>query len=132
MSDENETATRQEEDRWVTVASMEDLWEGDLQAVAVDGEEVLLVHLESGELRAYQGTCPHQERTLGDSDLDGDLLVCTGHHWEFDARTGNGLNPMGCKLFTYPVRADGEDIQILLPPPGTPRHYRYTATLEPR
>lgn len=112
------------------VSSLEDLWEGDLAEVEVDGEAVLLVHLEGGEIRAFQGVCPHQEQSLGDGDLDGHVLTCPGHRWEFDARCGKGINPEGCELFSYPVSVRDERILIGMPPAGTRRYNRFTATLE--
>lgn len=122
--------SRSQEDRWRVVCAVEDLWEGDLNNFTVDGEQVLLVHLDGGGFRAYQGICPHQGRALGDGDLDGDTLICPGHAWEFDIRTGTGLNPTGCRLFTYPIRVTDGYIQIEVPPPGTRGYYRHTAALE--
>jgi nitrite reductase/ring-hydroxylating ferredoxin subunit len=45
---------------WVEVASLGELWEGDLLEVTAEQDNVLLVHLPGGELRAYQARCPHQ------------------------------------------------------------------------
>ena len=117
-------------ERWVEVSTLDDLWEGDLAEVQLDGEAVLLVHLEGGGIRAYQGVCPHQEQSLADGDLDGDVLTCPGHRWEFDARHGRGINPEGCVLFSYPVRVVEERILLGVPPAGTSRYYHFTATLE--
>ena len=78
--------------RWVDAADLGELWEGDVQDVEVAGEHVLLVRLLGGEVRAYQGLCPHQEMLLADGDFDADsgVLVCMGHLWEFDVRGGAG------------------------------------------
>ncbi len=81
--------------RWVDAADLGELWEGDVLDVEVAGEHVLLVRLLGGEVRAYQGLCPHQEMLLADGDFDADsgVLVCMGHLWEFDLRAGAGINP---------------------------------------
>ena len=39
--------------------NLDDLWEGDMTAVTVDGETVLLVNVD-GTVRAYSNRCPHQ------------------------------------------------------------------------
>lgn len=109
---------------WQVAAAREDLWEGDVLDVEVDGEQVLLVHLDGGPVKAFQGLCPHQEVLLADGSWDPDTnrLSCQGHSWEFDLATGNGVNPSGCRLFEYPVEVDGDEIRIGIPQDGE-RHY---------
>lgn len=115
--------------RWVSAAAAEDLWEGDLLDVEVGDEQVLLVRLEGGEVKAYQGMCPHQEVLLADGrwDADTNLLVCPGHNWEFDLATGKGLNPAGCQLFEFAVREVGDEIVVGVPDDGRRHHNRYQA-----
>lgn len=113
--------------RWVEVATLDDLWEGEMLEIEVEGERVLLVHLPGGEVRAYQGVCPHQERRLVDGELDGDILVCDGHGWEFDLRSGEGVNPKGCRLYTYEVRREGGSVLVGVPTDGSRRYNRFTA-----
>jgi nitrite reductase/ring-hydroxylating ferredoxin subunit len=48
--------------QWIPVATLGDLWEGDITDVQVGDELILLVHLAGGKIRAYQGYCPHQKR----------------------------------------------------------------------
>jgi toluene monooxygenase system ferredoxin subunit len=110
--------------RWVDAAGPGELWEGDVIDVEVAGEHVLLVRLLGGEVRAYQGLCPHQEMLLADGDFDADsgVLVCMGHLWEFDLRGGAGINPAGCRLYSYPVEVAGDRIRVGIPQDGL-RHY---------
>lgn len=114
--------------RWVTASSADDLWEGDLLDVEVEGEAVMLVHLlDGGGVKAYQGMCPHQEILLADGKWDADkgLLLCGGHNWEFDLNTGAGLNPTGCRLFEFPVLVEGDDILVGVPQDGQRHHNRF-------
>ncbi len=110
--------------RWVDAADLGELWEGDVLDVEVAGEHVLLVRLLGGEVRAYQGLCPHQEMLLADGDFDADsgVLVCMGHLWEFDLRAGVGINPAGCRLYTYPVEVTADRVRVGIPQDGL-RHY---------
>ncbi|HEX7661879.1 MAG TPA: Rieske 2Fe-2S domain-containing protein [Pseudonocardiaceae bacterium] len=112
--------------RWVAAATADELWEGDILDVEVDGEPVLLVHLLDGQVKAFQGMCPHQELLLADGkwDPDTNVLLCHGHNWEFDMASGAGVNPRDCQLFEYPVRvADGE-IDVGIPRDGQRHHNR--------
>ena len=61
--------------RWRETINIEDLWEGDMTAVTVDGEAVLLVNID-GTVRAYSNRCPHQASALDEGDLDGETLTC--------------------------------------------------------
>ncbi len=69
--------------KWVEVATLDDLWEGEMLEVKVDGEAVLLVHRPGRKIIAYQGICPHQEYPLAEGELDEEteILTCSGHHW---------------------------------------------------
>lgn len=97
---------------WHQVATLDDLWEGDLMEVTVGADVILIAHLPGGLVRAYQGECPHSRFPLATGELDGDLLTCAGHGWEFDLRTGKGVNPDNCRLAEFAVRVDGEQISI--------------------
>jgi toluene monooxygenase system ferredoxin subunit len=114
--------------KWIDVTTFGELWEGDVLDVEAAGERVLLVHLPGGGLRAYQGFCPHQEVLLADGDWDPDdgVLVCRGHLWELDLRAGIGLNPSGCRLYAYPVEADGDTVRVGVPQDGERHHNRCT------
>lgn len=94
------------------VCTLDDLWEGDMQSFDVDGHEVLLVWPERGEIKAYQGVCPHQDIPLVEGKFDGKLLVCRAHQWQFDGCSGRGINPDDCALAVYPVRVAGEDVSV--------------------
>lgn len=107
---------------WHAVASLEELWEGDVMEVAVGPDAVLLAHLAGGDIRAWQGVCPHSEYPLAGGDLDGDVLTCAGHLWEFDLRTGKGVNPANCQLLEFPVRVTGDQVSVSVPADGR-RHY---------
>ena len=113
--------------RFVNAASTDDLWEGDVLDVEVDGEQVLLAHLDGGTIKAYQGMCPHQEVLLADGDWDPDtgVLVCPGHRWEFDLTTGRGLNPAGCRLYEFDVQVVADEILVGIPEDGERHHLRF-------
>jgi toluene monooxygenase system ferredoxin subunit len=93
--------------RWRETINVDDLWEGDMTAVTVDGESVLLVNID-GTVRAYSNRCPHQESPLDEGDLDGEKLTCSRHMWEFNARTGCGINPDDARLKSFGCLA-GDD-----------------------
>jgi toluene monooxygenase system ferredoxin subunit len=97
---------------YTKACTLDEVWEGDMTEVEVDGQVVLLVGLDGGEVRAFQGMCPHQDIPLCEGRFDGKVLMCRAHQWTFDARTGAGINPGDCKLAVYPVQVQGDDVLV--------------------
>lgn len=105
---------------WEKACELEDLWEGDMSSFEVAGVEVLFVWPEGGELKAFQGICPHQDFPLVDGKFDGKTVVCKIHNWVFDAKNGKGVNPHDCELAEYPVRI--EDGVVYVDPTVQPKY----------
>lgn len=101
--------------RWIEVATLDDLWSGDMLGVEVEGEQILLVYPEGGTVRAYQGICPHQQSLLADGDLEENILTCSSHSWQFDVTTGRGVNPESSRLYSYEVRLEDKCIYVGIP-----------------
>lgn len=110
--------------KWVEVATLDNLWEGEMLQVEVNGEAVLLVHRPGRKILAYQGLCPHQAYPLAEGELDEEteILTCSGHLWQFNIQTGQGVNPTGCTLYRYEVKVEGETISVGYPE-DTVQHY---------
>lgn len=83
-----------------------------MESFEVDGQEVLLVWPEGGELKSFQAVCPHQDIPLVEGKFDGKVLICRAHLWQFDASSGKGINPGDCALAQYPVRIDGNEVFV--------------------
>jgi toluene monooxygenase system ferredoxin subunit len=99
---------------WQGALAADDLWEGDLVPVEVAGEPIVLARLAGGDIRAYQGRCPHQGMALSGGEFDGRYLTCSAHAWKFDLLTGQGVNPAGCALARFPVSVRAEQILVKL------------------
>ena len=94
--------------------TLDDLWEGDMTEAEIDGHVILLVWPEGGEIRAFQGMCPHQDIPLSEGKLTGRVVMCRAHQWTFDASSGAGIYPGDCKLAEYPVKVEGESILVAI------------------
>jgi toluene monooxygenase system ferredoxin subunit len=93
------------------VASLDDLWSGEMIGLEVDGNCILLINVED-QIYAYADACPHQNSRLSEGSLDGKTLRCARHHWEFDISTGKGVNPQNACLITFPVAFENRDILV--------------------
>jgi toluene monooxygenase system ferredoxin subunit len=92
-----------------------ELWVGEKKGLIIEGIRILLVHTESG-FYAFTDSCPHAGALLSEGSLANDHIICGRHHWQFDACTGQGINPSGVQLQSYPLSIDAaQDIWIELP-----------------
>ena len=94
------------------VCTTDDVWEGEMQAFTVDGTDIVVIHAPGDEWRAIQAICPHQEVELVEGDLEGAVLTCRMHLWQFDVLTGRGVNPEHAELALYPIKVEGDDVYV--------------------
>ena len=71
-----------EEPGYVQLIGADDLWDGEMESFDVGEEEVLLLKVD-GQIRAYDGICPHQSISLVEGELEGGVLTCRAHEWQF-------------------------------------------------
>jgi toluene monooxygenase system ferredoxin subunit len=95
------------------VASLDDLWSGEMTAVSVEGQYILLVNIDD-MVHAYADACPHMRTRLSQGSLQGRILTCATHQWQFDALTGSGINPVTACLEEFSVRIENGDILVEL------------------
>ena len=93
------------------IASLDDLWSGEMMGLDVDGTSVLLVNVDD-HVYAYADACPHQKSRLSEGCLIGKTLRCARHHWEFDVCTGHGINPQNACLKLFPVSIKSRDVLL--------------------
>jgi toluene monooxygenase system ferredoxin subunit len=91
------------------VASLDDLWSGEMMSLDVRGNSILLLNVND-RVYAYANACPHQKSPLSEGTLTGTTLRCARHHWEFDVCTGRGVNPQDACLKVFPVTIESGDI----------------------
>ncbi|MGA8331644.1 MAG: Rieske 2Fe-2S domain-containing protein [Mycobacterium sp.] len=100
---------------WRYAGTLDDLWEGEVRGVDLGGVDVVLCNVD-GELFAYEDRCPHLANPISHGVLQHNTLRCAAHEWEFDARTGQGVNPQAACLKPFPVRIDDDRIFIQIAP----------------
>jgi toluene monooxygenase system ferredoxin subunit len=93
------------------VASCDELWDGEMTVLEIDGQLVLLVNVDGG-IRAYADSCPHLGTRLSRGSLRRNVLTCSTHGWEFDARSGQGINPKTACLESVAVKVEDGEIFI--------------------
>ena len=104
------------------VAALDELTEGDIHPVEVDGTSVLLTRA-GDTVYAVSGTCPHAGAPLAEGVRDGDRIICPWHKATFCLRTGAILEPPAVDdLPRYEVHLVSQRVHVTLPelPPEQP------------
>jgi nitrite reductase (NADH) small subunit len=99
---------------FVKMATLEELPPGASKEVEHDGRIFALFNVE-GRISAIDGICPHQGGPLAEGQLEGALVTCPWHGWQFDVRTGQ--NSLGGRLRqpVYEVKVEGQDVLVAVP-----------------
>jgi nitrite reductase/ring-hydroxylating ferredoxin subunit len=104
------------EPEFVTVARREALGPGEMCCVRVGRRRVALYNID-GEFFATDDTCTHEEASLTEGELFGDIVECPLHGAAFNVRTGAVESfPAVLPLSTYEVRLVGDEIQVAVSP----------------
>ena len=98
---------------FVKVAKVSDVSEGTGTMVSVEGTEVALFNV-GGTFYAINNTCMHRGGPLGEGMLDGNVVTCPWHGWQYDVTSGKGVSPSHAQVPSYKVKVEGEDVLVSL------------------
>ena len=92
---------------FVRAAKMGDVPPGTIHEFQVEGKVVAVANVE-GQIHAINGVCIHRGGPLGDGPLEGFVVTCPWHGWQYDVRTGKvGQNPTaGVECYAVEIRGD--------------------------
>ena len=97
---------------FVQIAPMGDLPNGERLFVEVDEKQIVIFNI-GGNLFALGDVCSHDDRPLGDGEIEGMDIICPRHGARFDIRTGEALLlPAAVDIPAYPVRIVNGMIEV--------------------
>ncbi len=104
--------TETKTERWTSVARKSAIEPGTILGLKVDDRDIAVYNVD-GAIYASNNICTHAHAFMSDGWLEGDVLECPLHGGRFEAKTGRGMGaPIICDLKLYPVRVEGDDIQV--------------------
>ena len=95
------------------VARADEIEPGTLACVKVGDVELALARV-GDEFYVTQGHCIHLQGPLCEGRLDGTVLSCPWHGWQYDVRTGENEFDRAIRLHTYEVRVEDGNVQVAL------------------
>jgi biphenyl 2,3-dioxygenase ferredoxin subunit len=85
---------------------------GEAMAVELEDNYIAIYNVD-GEYFATDDTCSHEEASLVDGFLEGDLIECPLHGSQFNVKTGEVLSPPAVMpLCTYPTMVEGGAVLV--------------------
>ena len=100
---------------YVTVATADELGDGERLILDIDGEAIAVFNI-AGLYYAIADVCSHDDGPVAEGELNEHEIICPRHGAKFDIRDGHVLTlPAIVDIPAYPVRIEGNEIQIGLP-----------------
>ena len=96
---------------FVKMATLNELPLGSAKEVEHEGRIYALFNVD-GTISAIDGICPHQGGPLAEGALEGTMVTCPWHGWQFDVRSGK--TPLGSRIkqTVYEVKVEGHDVLV--------------------
>jgi nitrite reductase (NADH) small subunit len=79
--------------------------------VRVDGMDVALFR-RGDEVFAIGNACPHRGGNLRDGMVEGDIVICPLHGWEFDLRSGACMTVPGESVPRFTVTVEDGAVHL--------------------
>src|SRR5690349_15650044 len=79
--------------RRIDLCGVDEVGDGEMKMVFVDGTDQVLVINQGGDFHALQGTCSHEYFELDKGFLTAGTLTCALHLSRFDLTDGEPLDP---------------------------------------
>jgi nitrite reductase/ring-hydroxylating ferredoxin subunit len=87
--------------------------DGQITEVIIAGTAIALANVD-GAFYAIQNECPHAEGPLGEGSMNGSMVTCPYHGWQFDVTTGDCLVNPEATIKGYPVQIEGDAVCVKL------------------
>lgn len=95
---------------FVKVAQVDDIAPGTGKTVQVGDKEVALFNA-GGTFYAIDNTCPHRGGPLGEGELEGTVVTCPWHNWQYDLTSGESLTD-DSTVACFAVKVEGDAVLV--------------------
>ena len=97
---------------FVKVAKTSEIDDQCAKCIEVGDHTIALFNI-GGEFYAIDDLCPHEDGPLSEGFVEGYEVECPWHAASFNLKTGAHSGPPAeSDVKTYPVRVDGDDIEV--------------------
>ena len=93
------------------VAEVSEIAAGKGHLVEVAGKQIAVFNL-GDRFVAFDNTCPHRGGPLADGMVNGDIVTCPWHGWQFSCTNGKSTRNPAVGVATYPVVVEGTTLYV--------------------
>lgn len=95
----------------VTVGRVADFPPGEMRKVTAGDRDIAVARV-GDDFYATQGACLHLHGPLGEGRLDGCVVTCPWHGWQYDVRTGKNEFDLAIELETFKVVVEDGEVKV--------------------
>lgn len=99
------------ENSWVSVIDVNDLADGQMKAIVLEGQKLLLIK-QDGEFYSMSNKCPHMGCPLSKGTLKDDVIKCPCHDWQFNISTGQFLAAKEIAVTVYETKVSENKVFV--------------------
>ena len=96
---------------FLRTAKKDEVPAGTIREFAVDGKTIALANV-NGSFHAINNTCLHRGGPLGQGVMDGNVVTCPWHGWQYDVTSGKVTMNPSVGVDCYAVEVRGEDVWV--------------------
>ena len=106
-------------DAWTKVCSTRDIPQGEGRNFRINDTQVVIFHTDRGYF-CRSGLCKHNNVKLELGRIQGDVVTCPFHGWQYRISSGKGVSPDWTQLDCFPLEVRDGEIWIELAQPPEP------------
>ena len=96
---------------FVRTVKVDEVPPGSVREVVVEGKAIALANI-GGSFYAINNTCLHRGGPLAEGPLEGKIVTCPWHGWQYDMTTGKVVQNPAVGVDCYPTEVRGQDVFI--------------------
>jgi len=97
--------------KYIKVAKVNEMPPGTAREFHANGKVIALFNVE-GKFYATDNVCLHRGGPLGNGPLEGEVVTCPWHGWQYNVTSGEAVFNKEIKVDTYEVKVEGDDIVV--------------------
>ena len=96
---------------FLRTARKDEIPAGTIREFQVEGTTLALANV-GGKFYAINNTCLHRGGPLAEGQMNGSVLTCPWHGWQYDVTNGTVVGNPGVGVESYTVEVRGNDIFV--------------------
>jgi nitrite reductase/ring-hydroxylating ferredoxin subunit len=96
---------------FVRTVKVDELPPGAVRELQIEGKAVALANV-GGKFYAINNTCLHRGGPLGQGPLEGKIVTCPWHGWQYDVTNGKTIQNPAVGVDCYAAEVRGQDVFV--------------------